>query len=118
MTDVLIQTPSGTNRATEIQKPATRRFRDAWQLDGPVIEVDMPKARAIWRDKIRMARGAVLQNLDTAYLKALESGDVALQQEIAAQKQILRDAPEAPEIEQAASPEQLAAVQPAGLSIN
>lgn len=78
----------------------------------------MSKARAIWRDKIRTARTPVLKNLDAAYMKALESGDTVLQQDIAAQKQMLRDATEMPEIDQATTPEQLAGVQPIGLSVD
>ncbi|WP_038014660.1 hypothetical protein [Terasakiella pusilla] len=118
MTDVFIKTPSGTDRVHEIQKPEKRLFRDAWQLNGPVIEVDMSKARAIWRDKIRTARAPVLKNLDAAYMKALESGDTVLQQDIAVQKQMLRDATEIPEIDQATTPEQLAGVQPIGLLVD
>lgn len=118
MIETFIKTETGTTRAQDTQSPGTRLFREAWQLDGAVIEVDMPKAREIWREKIRAVREPVLKNLDAAYMKALESGDMAVQQDIAAQKQLLRDAPEVPEIEQAESPEQLEAVLPAGLSIN
>lgn len=118
MTDVFIKTATGTTRANETEKPEKRLFREAWQLNGPVIEVDMTKAREIWRDKIRTAREPILQNLDATYMKALESGNTVLQQEIAAQKQVLRDAPEVPEIDLATSPEELAAVQPAGLTVN
>lgn len=118
MTDVFIKTPTGTTRGNDTEKPEKRLFREAWQLNGPVIEVDMAKAREIWRDKIRTAREPVLQNLDAAYMKALESGNTVLQQDIAAQKQELRNAPTVPEIELATSPEELAAVQPAGLIVN
>jgi len=114
-----IFTPQGTADATAATTPQDRTFRDAWQLDGQdVIDVDMTKAREIWRDKIRTARKSKLEKLDAEFMKALEDGNTPLQTSLAAQKQALRDAPADPAIETAQTPEDLKAVQPAGLTIS
>lgn len=97
--------------------PLERTFRNAWvgNADEGVIEIDMVKAREIWRDKIRTAREPELAKLDTAFMKALETGaDTSV---IVSQKQALRDAPADPAIDAAATPEELKMVQPAGLTI-
>ncbi|WP_206201904.1 hypothetical protein [Terasakiella sp. SH-1] len=119
MTMTYINTPTGQIEADQLQaKPFNRTFREAWQLNGAVIDVDMEGARKIWREKIRDARSEVLGKLDADYMKALEAGDTELQQSIAAQKQALRDAPSDPAIDTAQTPEELEAVQPAGLEVS
>ncbi|SCA55406.1 hypothetical protein MTBPR1_100047 [Candidatus Terasakiella magnetica] len=118
MTITYIQTEQGQVQADEVTKPDQRTFREAWQLNGAVIEVDMEKARTIWRDKIRQARMPELDRLDAQYMKALEAGDGTLQQSIATQKQALRDATADPAIESATTPQELEAIQPAGLSVS
>jgi len=118
MTKTYIETPNGRIDAGSVAKPDTRLFREAWLLNGPVIDVDMVKAREIWRDKIRTARLPALEKLDADYMKALEVGDTSLQQSIAARKQALRDATNDAAIEAAQTPEELELVQPAGLDIS
>lgn len=118
MTITYIETEQGRVEASGVTKPSERTFRDAWQLNNGVIEVDMDGAREIWRDKIRTSRISVLDGLDADYMKALELGDVTLQQTIAAQKQILRDAPNDADIDAALNVEELKTVKPAGLSIS
>lgn len=117
MTQTYIETASGRVAADAMTTPKTRLFREAWDHSGDVVHVDMGKARNIWRDKIRMARKAVFERLDADFMKAMEQGDTALQASIATQKQALRDAPDAPEIEAAQTPEELAAFMPAGLTV-
>jgi hypothetical protein len=97
--------------------PEDRIFRNAWKADGTSmsIDVDMVKAREIWRTKIRAARVPELQRLDTEFMKALETG--ANTAPIIAAKQLLRDAPSDPVIEAATTPEELMLVQPAGLKV-
>lgn len=98
--------------------PADRTFRDAWAATGSdtgVIDVDMTKAKDIWREKIRQARVEPLAALDTAYMKALETGADTTQ--IVADKQALRDAPADPAIDAATTPAELKLVQPAGLTV-
>tara|TARA_R110001599_G_scaffold352607_1_gene587960 strand:+ start:286 stop:519 length:234 start_codon:yes stop_codon:yes gene_type:complete len=65
----------------------------------------MHKARDIWKNKIRIARKPILEQLDIEYMRTLEqSGDVTV---IVATKQQLRDFPNKPEIENANSIEEL-----------
>jgi hypothetical protein len=73
--------------------PANRDFRGAWSLSGSVISEDLTKAKEIFADKVREARGPLLEALDTDYMKALETSADTTQ--IVADKQALRDAPTA-----------------------
>ena len=73
--------------------PSDRHFRNAWALDGTVISEDLTAAKTIFADKVREARGPLLEALDTDYMKALETGADTTQ--IVADKQALRDAPTA-----------------------
>ena len=104
---------------TPDEVPTDRTFRAAWK-DGVVngvgkLDVDMPRARDIWRDKMREARAPKLAALDTDYMRADEAGDSQTKKIIAAQKQILRDITDRPAIEAAQTPEELKAVWPAEL---
>jgi hypothetical protein len=80
-----------------------------------MITVDMIKAREIKRDMIRAERKPLLEKLDVEYMRAQEAGDTALQQEIAAKKQALRDATVDPVIDAATTPDELKAATPAAL---
>jgi uncharacterized pyridoxamine 5'-phosphate oxidase family protein len=91
--------------------PKERTFRNAW-TGGAKINVDMPKARNIWRDRMREARSTKLAALDIEYQRADEVSDAVRKQEIALKKQALRDVPALPEIEAANTPEELKAVWP------
>ena len=117
MTQTLIKIGATSYDAVDYEVPAERTFRGAWEANTNtgVISVDMVAARDIWRDKIRQARTEPLAALDTAYMKALETGADTTQ--IIADKQALRDAPTDPAIDAATTPEELAAVQPAGLTV-
>lgn len=91
--------------------PADRAFRNAWDTpEGNVINVNMEKAKDIWRDEIRLVREDEFAKLDEAFMKALEAGGDT--SDIAAQKQNLRDAPAHPDIDAATTPEELKLVQP------
>ena len=93
--------------------PSERTFREAWEATGAdtgVIGVNMDKAKDVWRDKIRHARIKPLAALDTAYMKALETGADTTQ--IVADKQALRDAPALASIDAATTPAELTAIQP------
>ena len=57
-----------------------------------MITIDIPKAKDIWKDKIRVARKPALEKLDVDYMRANEAGtDTSA---IVADKQTLRDLPE------------------------
>jgi len=55
------------------------------------IYIDIPKAKDIWKDKIRVARKLALEKLDVDYMRANEAGTDTT--EIVADKQTLRDLP-------------------------
>jgi len=55
------------------------------------IVIDIPKAKNIWKDKIREARKSALEKLDVDYMRAQEAGTDTTA--IVADKQTLRDLP-------------------------
>ena len=65
----------------------------------------MTKAKAIHKDKIRIARKPKLEALDIEFQKAQETS--ASTSEIVTKKQALRDAPAASDIDAATTPEDL-----------
>ncbi|HEX4843204.1 MAG TPA: hypothetical protein VFV57_05995 [Limnobacter sp.] len=77
-----------------------------------MITINMEKARDIKRDMIRAERSPMLAALDVEFMRAVEAGDTAKQQEIAAEKQRLRDATAHPSIEAAQTVEELKAINP------
>lgn len=81
-----------------------------------MITVDMTKAREIKKDMIRAERAPKLAELDTEFMRAVESGDTAAQAAVAAKKQALRDATSDPKIAAAKTPDELKAVTPAALA--
>ena len=95
---------------------ADRMFRDAWTLSAKgTLQVDLEKAKQIWRDKIRAARAPVLAALDAEFMRALESG-VGVD-EVVAKKAALRDAPADPRIDTVKKVADLYKIKPAGLTI-
>lgn len=92
--------------------PTDRTFRNAWKDEGGSITVDMPQAREIHRDYLRKLREPKLAALDIEYMRALETGNIAEQERIAAEKQLLRDATAFPAIDAATTPEELKAAIP------
>ncbi len=117
MTQIFIKIGATSYDADDYTLPTERNFRGAWEVNAGtgVISVDMTPAKEIWRNKIRQARVGPLAALDTAYMKALETGADTTQ--IVADKQALRDAPAHSDIDSATTPAELAAVQPAGLTV-
>lgn len=74
--------------------PSDRSFRDAWKHD---LTVDIPKAQEITKDRLRVERAPLLNDLDIMQLKEVakqatmpEPNNTRLI-EIESQKQILRD---------------------------
>ncbi len=95
--------------------PGDRGFRDAWKRGVAGVDVDMPKARVIHMDRIRVARDKQLNELDKQTLKAVGQGDAAEQARIEAEKQRLRDLPQTFDLTNASTPEALAALWPTDL---
>lgn len=75
-----------------------------------MINVNMTKAKDIWRDKIRAERTEKLNKLDVEFQKALESS--ADTTEIVAKKQALRDAPADSRIDAATTTDELKLINP------
>jgi len=56
-----------------------------------MITINLDKAKNIQKNRWREARKPLLTQLDTEFMRAVESGDTVKQQQIAAKKQALRD---------------------------
>lgn len=56
-----------------------------------MITINLDKAKNIQKNRWREARKPLLIQLDTEFMRAVESGDIVKQQQIAAKKQALRD---------------------------
>lgn len=85
-------------------------FRDAWDAnfdDYVGVFTDMDKAKVIAQDVIREERAKAFEVLDVEYMRASESQDTEKMAEIVAVKQVLRDLPASPEIQEAKTPEEL-----------
>lgn len=68
-------------------------FLEAWELVDSNIVVNMPKARNIHMNQIRIMRNIELEKKDVDMLRALESGNTGAQATISTEKQTLRDIP-------------------------
>ena len=64
-------------------------FFDAWEMNGATITVNLDKAKAITKDRLRAERAPLLAAQDVAFQRALESS--ADTTAIVAEKQRLRD---------------------------
>lgn len=64
-------------------------FFNAWELSGTTVTVNLGKAKAITKDRLRAERKPLLEAQDVAFQRALESG--ADTTAIVAEKQRLRD---------------------------
>jgi len=95
--------------------PASRLFRNAWADDGSSVEVDMPKARAIHMDAIRVDRDKQLAELDVTFMRAVENGDPDAQDDASVEKQALRDIPQEFDLSAHANADDLDAAWPDGL---
>jgi hypothetical protein len=97
--------------------PQDRSFRDAWcdVTPEPVIDIDMDKARAIHKDRLRVLRKPLLAGLDIEYQRADERGNKTKKKKIVALKKELRDVTDDPAILAAKTPDELKAVWPVSL---
>lgn len=81
-----------------------------------MISIDMDKARALHRARLRIVRKPLLDALDLAWKRAMEAGDAKRAAAVAAEQQALRDLPADPAIDAAKTPEQLLAALPDGVA--
>lgn len=83
-------------------------YRDAWELSGSTITVDMTNAKEIHRDKLRSERETCFEICDKLFLEAFSQGkDLTT---IKARQQYLRDLPSDPAIDAATTTTELSAV--------
>lgn len=89
--------------------PKDRSFRNAWcdVTPEPAVDIDMPKARDIQRDRLRALRSPKLAALDIEMSRAFD--DKAKQKEVESKRQALRDVTKHPSIEAATTSEELLA---------
>jgi hypothetical protein len=95
--------------------PPDKAFRNAWEASGSEVAVNMAKARALHRDRLRAARKPLLEELDIEYQRADEANDAVEKKAIARRKKALRDVTADPAIDAATTPAELAAVWPGAL---
>jgi hypothetical protein len=112
--EFLGNTPISCRECTTGEVPAQRHFREAWEDTGLIIDVNMPNARGIHMDHIRVARNAELAAKDITFMRAVEAGDTDAQATIATEKQVLRDIPQTFDLT-TETPTQLLAKWPAEL---
>lgn len=94
-------------RIADAEIPPDRSFRDALVDDGTTLHHDIPKAREIHRQRLRVARAPVLADLDVEYQRADEKGDKAAKARVVKLKQELRDITAHPGIDAAQTTEEL-----------
>ena len=87
--------------ASDATVPSDRHFRGALSLSGTTITEDLAVAKTIFKDKVREARGPLLDAEDVIYMKALEADDASAKTASVAKKKSLRDAPAASAISSA-----------------
>jgi hypothetical protein len=80
-----------------------------------MITINLDKAKEIQKNRWRTARKPILEKLDTQFMRAVETGDTAKQQQIATQKQALRDVTTT-DLSSVTTPEELKNVWPDILS--
>jgi len=83
--------PSDTYKIVESLN-IDNNFFNAYEYDQEVgAKINISKAKEIRLEHYRRARTPLLAALDVDFMRAVESGDVNLQKEIASKKQALRD---------------------------
>jgi len=69
--------------------PTEMEFRNAWKLNGNIIDIDIIKAREITRERLRYEREPLLQKLDIDMMKNWNNQMTMI--EVETEKQRLRD---------------------------
>ena len=96
--------------------PIDRTFRNAWKRGNGRVDIDMPKARLIHMDRIRVLRNKKLDDLDTEDKIATDANDGQRRAEIAQERQTLRDIPQNFDLSVATTPGELKALIPTELA--
>ena len=90
--------------------PSDRTFRNAWKTGATGVEVDMLKARELWREKIRQARISKFAENDTILQNAIADGDEKAKSVAITLRNKLRELPQDPRIDAAQTPNELKAI--------
>lgn len=69
----------------------TDPFRGAWADKAGKLGHDMPRAREIHKQRLRIERAPLLAELDVEYIRAQETNDNGKRAQVTARKQALRD---------------------------
>ena len=101
----MIQDKDGVIAAVPSDKPSDRHFRNAWVFDSSqsAITEDLTAAKEIFKDKIRLVRGPLLEAEYVVWMKAAEANDSDGKIASVTKKKKLRDAPAASAITNATS---------------
>ena len=101
----MIRDKDGVIAAVTSNKPSDRHFRNAWVFDSSqsAITEDLTAAKEIFKDKIRLVRGPLLEAEDVVWMKAAEANDSDGKIASVTKKKKLRDAPAASAITNATS---------------
>jgi len=112
-------TPDGAEYAdvSASEIPSDRTFRGAWIKNVATIEVDMPKARDIHMDRIRVDRDKKLAELDNEERLAVRNKHPLNKsmEDIQAEKNVLCDIPQTLNLTGAVTPNELKALWPEDL---
>lgn len=94
-----------------LEIPSDREFRNAWEKNGSLVQVNIEKAKEVKKDNLRLEREPLLKQLDVDFIKALEASDSIKQQEISEKKQELRDITKIETLLNATTVEELKAIK-------
>jgi len=100
---------TGARKIDEDDIPAFPDFKDAWEDDGSIIATDMPKARLIKMDRIRIERDARLSTTDK---EVLQLENAALPAALKSKRKALRDLPQNTNLDIIDNPEELKLFNP------
>jgi hypothetical protein len=90
--DAIKDVPAGVEYKIVESVDIDNDYFNAYEFDAELgAKVNIEKAKVIHLDKFRATRNPLLVTLDVDFMRAVESGNTTLQQEIASKKQALRD---------------------------
>ena len=109
--------PAGSINIEVIDDSAlpNRVFRSAWVSKPQGVDVDMPQARIIHMDRIRISRDKALEILDKDWMKETGQGNTSAAAATEAARQVLRDIPSTFDLSAFPNPQALDAAWPPGL---
>lgn len=98
--------------------PRDRSLRNAWTFDKTAKKfgVDMPKAKALWKEKLLRARGLAANDADKSLSDAEAVADVKGRTDAAARRQSLNGIVDTRAIDAATTPAELKATLPPALA--